>query len=133
MTNISPGDLAIDDPDLIKEMMKEEETVFKNRGPRPGHTTRYIGAPESFVRDVCRLTEGRSALVVALCIYRRTIVTGHRTVTLPTAELGPLDVDWRRKHEALAKLKAADLIKVESSRGRTARITLLWRPGSLPR
>ena len=34
---------------------------------------RLLGAPFKFVAEVCRLTEGRAALVVALYIYRRVI------------------------------------------------------------
>ena len=86
-----------------------------------------IGAPLEFVADVCRLTEGRAALVVALCIYRRVSICGSQTVTLPSGELAELGVNLRRKREAWVKLKKAGLIRVETTRGRTAKITLLWR------
>ena len=85
--------------------MLEEKAAAAKRKRRPRYVVRHIGAPLSFVSDVCLLTEGRAALVVALCIYRRTRVCGSRTVTLPTAELAELGVDRRRKREALAKLQ----------------------------
>ena len=97
-------------------MLEEKAAATKPKRRQPG-AVRYIGAPLPFVSDVCLLTEGRAALVVALCIYRRTRVCGSRTVTLPTAELAELDIDRRRKREALAKLQNAGLIKVENRRG----------------
>jgi hypothetical protein len=115
------------DPDVIEEMLKQGP-AFRNRGPRRGQDVRYIGAPVSFVRDVCTLTDGRAALVVALLIYRRMRVCGSPAVTLPAGELAALDIDRRRKSEALGKLQAAGLIKVQNRAGHTAKITLLWRP-----
>ena len=88
---------------------------------------RHIGCPWAFLVDVCRLTDGRTALVVAMCIYRRTQVCRSLTVTLPTAELVEIGIGRPRKHEALAKLQAAKLIKVERAAGRTAKVTLTWK------
>jgi hypothetical protein len=122
MDDVDIGKLGID-PDLIEQVLKEQ-TKRKRQPRRPA---RYIGAPLSFLSDVCRLTEGRTTLLVALCIYRRTCVCDSRTVTLPNAELAELGIDWRRKREALARLQSAGLIEVKSTRGRTARITLKWR------
>ena len=80
--------------------------------------------------DVCRLTDGRATLVVAMYIYRRTQVCRSLTVTLPAAELVEIGIGRQRKHEALAKLQAAKLIKVEGgTAGRTAKVTLTWQPG----
>ena len=89
---------------------------------------RYIGAPVGFVSDVCRLTRGRAAAMVALCVYRRTKVCNSQTVTLPTAELAELGVDLSHKRRALIELQQAGLIEVEQSRGRTAQVTLAWKP-----
>ena len=115
--------LAID-PNLIEQVLREQK---RERKRQPRRAVRYIGAPLSFVRDVCRLTERRATLVVALCIYRRVSICNSRTVTLPNADLAELSIDWRRKREALAKLQHAGLIKVKNTTGRTARITLKWR------
>ena len=125
MGNIDAGKLGID-PGEIEQVLEEKAAATrpKQRQPDAG---RYIGAPLPLVSDVCLLTEGRAALVVALCIYRRTRVCASRTVTLPTAELVELDIDRRRKREALAKLQNAGLIRVENRAGHTARITLIWR------
>ena len=53
---------------------------------------RWVGFPFAFLADVCRSTEGRAPLVVAMLIYRRTCVCKNRTVTLPGAELAELGV-----------------------------------------
>jgi len=90
---------------------------------------RHVGSPLAFLIDVCRLTEGRNALVVAMYIYRRTRVCRSQTVTLPAGELAELGIDRRRKNEALAKLEAAGLIRVERVPiGQKAKVTLTWQP-----
>jgi hypothetical protein len=96
------------------------------RPARP-RAKRWMGAPFEFVADVCRLTEGRATLVVALYIYRRAHVCGSRTVTLPSGELTELGVVRQYKQMALSKLQRAGLIKVETARGQTARVTLIWQ------
>jgi hypothetical protein len=90
---------------------------------------RHVGFPWAFLVDVCRSTEGRAALIVAIYIYRRTHVCRSQTVTLPAVELAELGIARRRKNEALARLQAAELIRVEGvSKGRSAKVTLLWQP-----
>jgi hypothetical protein len=89
----------------------------------------HVGFPWAFLVDVCRLTEGRAALAVAIYIYRRTQVCRSLAVTLPAAELAEIGIVRQRKHEALAKLQDAKLIKVERTAGRTAKVTLIWQPG----
>jgi hypothetical protein len=93
---------------------------------------RHIGAPLAFVAEVCRRTEGRTTLIVALCIYRQTCVHKSRTVTLPAGKqsvLAEQGIGRNRKHEALAKLEAAGLVRIEEvAVGQLAKVTLLWRP-----
>jgi hypothetical protein len=90
---------------------------------------RLVGIPFAFLADVCRSTNGRAPLVVAMLIYRRTFVCSSRTVTLPGAELAELGICREMKRKALAQLVAADLIRIECSLpGRSAAATLLWRP-----
>jgi hypothetical protein len=89
---------------------------------------RYVGFPWAFLVDVCQMTTGRAALVVAEIIYRRTHVCRSPTVTLPAAELAELGIDRRRKQEALTKLREAGLIDVERAEGRTTKVTLTWQP-----
>jgi hypothetical protein len=88
---------------------------------------RLIGCPVGFLADVCRLTEGRAAVIVALCIYRRTYVCSSRTVTLPAADLAELGISRWLKADVLHRLQAAGLVRVENSPGRTAKVTLLWK------
>jgi hypothetical protein len=114
------------DPSLIEEVLEGKATTRGKR--RPPDATRYIGAPLSFVRDVCRKTDGRTALLVALLIYRRTCVCGSRTVTLPNKELIEVGLNRQRKQEAMARLQSGGLIRVKAKPGQTAKITLRWRP-----
>ena len=116
---------------------------FRSKNASPPHTAntkqqkpatpgrprakRLMGAPLEFVADVCRLTEGRATLVVALYIYRRVQICDNRTVTLPSGELAELGIVPQNKQRALIKLQRAGLSKVENARGRTARVTLIWR------
>jgi hypothetical protein len=118
---------------------------FRSKNASPPHTAntkqqkpatpgrprakRLIGAPLEFVAQVCRLTEGRAALVVALYIYRRVQICDDRTVTLPSSELAELGIVPQNKQRALIKLQRAGLVKVENESGRTARVTLIWQQG----
>jgi hypothetical protein len=88
-----------------------------------------VAFPWAFLVDVCRRTEGRTALVVAEYIYRRTHVCRGQTVTLPIGELAELGIDRRRKNKALIKLETAGLILIErTAAGQAARVTLTWQP-----
>ena len=89
---------------------------------------RLVAFPWAFLVDVCRLTEGRDALVVAEFIYRRIHVCNSRTVTLPGAELAELGIGRRMKLKALNRLAAAGLIRVEKhGPGRALTVTLRWQ------
>jgi hypothetical protein len=105
---------------------KQPKPATPTASARP-RAKRWMGAPLEFVAEVCRLTEGRATLVVALYIYRRVHVCGSRTVTLPSGELTELGVVRQYKQMALSKLQRAGLIKVETGRGQTARVTLIWQ------
>jgi hypothetical protein len=50
-------------------------------------------------------------------------------VTLPGSELAELGIDRRRKREALVKLEAVGLIRLEKAVGQSAKVTLTWQPG----
>jgi hypothetical protein len=90
---------------------------------------RHVGFPLAFLADVCRLTEGRTTLVVAICIYRRTHIHRNQTITLPADELLALGINRQRKHEALTRLQAAGLIRIEKAPvGQSVKVTLLWQP-----
>jgi hypothetical protein len=124
MNNTAERDLAEWDAEIEAEFQRVVRGT-KVAGQRK-RGRRHVGFPLSFLVDVCRLTEGRTTLVVA--IYRRTHVCRSPTVTLPAAELAELGITRPRKHEALAKLQAAGLITVERVTGRTAKVTLAWQP-----
>jgi hypothetical protein len=89
---------------------------------------RLVAFPWSYLVDVCRLTEGRTALIMAAFIYRRVHVCNNRTVTLPGAELAELGIDRSMKSRALVRLQRAGFIRTErTATGRASKVTLLWR------
>ena len=109
--------------DFRRHVAATKATGQRKRGAK------LMGAPVALWVDVCRLTEGRTALVVAVLIYRRTHVCRSRTVTLPTSELAELGIARNRKAEALADLEAAGLIRIEKTGpGRAVKVTLTWQP-----
>ena len=94
---------------------------------------RLIGSPWGFLVDVCQLTKGRTALLVALCVYRRMEVCRQRadktdgTFTLSGAELAELGINRRQKNRALSQLQAVGLIRLlPSTAGRSVKVVLLW-------
>jgi hypothetical protein len=110
----------------IEEDFRRAVAATKVAGQRK-RGRRLVAFPLAFLVDVCRLTEGRTALVVAELIYRRTHVCRSQTVTLPINELRELGIDRNRKNEALAKLKAVGLIRVKRmAPGQSAKVTLTW-------
>jgi hypothetical protein len=108
----------------------EVKTLYTGLGPAPKKKQhRLVAFPLVFLVDVCRLTEGRTALVLAMLIYRRTHVCHSQTVTLPANELAELGITRRRKNEALPILETAGLIRIEKAPiGRSAKVTLIWKP-----
>jgi hypothetical protein len=113
----------------IEEDFRRAVAATKVAGQRK-RGRRLVAFPLAFLVDVCRLTEGRTALVVAELIYRRTHVCRSLTVTLPADELAELGIIRQRKNEALATLEAARLIRIKRlSAGRSAKVTLTWKPG----
>ena len=131
MRNIDAADLGIN-PEDMEELLRGEAwkaAPGKKRGHRQWRRIdQHIGAPISFIKEVCLMTGGRADLIVALCIFRRVCVCDSWTVTLPNAELASLDVDRRCKQKALTRLQHAGLIRVKNRAGHSARMTLLWRP-----
>jgi hypothetical protein len=95
---------------------------------------RMMGAPWAFWVDVCSALgrTGRShgtAAVLAVFIYRRTVVCRTRTVKLPGRDLAELGVDRWQRRRALAALVNAGLVRTErEGPGQSTRVTLLWRP-----
>ena len=112
----------------IEEDFRRAVAAAKAVGQRK-RARHHMGAPVKFWIDVSRRTEGRTTLVVAMLIYRRTHVCRSQTVTLPADELAELGISRNRKNEALTKLKAAGLIRIERmAPGRSAKVTLTWKP-----
>jgi hypothetical protein len=119
----------------LDEWDAEIETDFRRAvaaGKKAGQRKRgrkLVAFPLAFSADVCRRTEGRTALVVAMLIYRRTHVCRSQTVTLPASELAMHGIARNRKAEALGMLEAAGLIRIEKTGpGRTVKVTLTWQP-----
>ena len=108
-------------PGAAKGTKQQRLTVARPR------TKRLMGAPLEFWADVCRLTGGRTTLVVAMSVYRRVQVCSSQTVTLPSGELAELGITRQKKQKALIDLELVGLVRVENVNGRTARITLKWQ------
>ena len=127
MTSIADRDLAEWDAEIEADFQREVAAA-KRAGQRK-RGRKHIGCPLAFAIDVCRLTEGRTVLVVAQLIYRRTHVCRSQTVTLSAEELAEFGINRQRKAEALAKLETAGLIRIEKvPAGRAAKVTLTWKP-----
>ena len=106
-----------------------QRAVAATRATGRRRRPRLVGAPLAFLSAVCRRTEGRAPLLVALLIYRRTCVCGSQTVTLPGHEMLELGVTRSAKNKALAQLADAGLIRYERARhGRAGTVHLLWKP-----
>jgi hypothetical protein len=129
--NIGAADLGIN-PEDMEELLRGEAWEAgpgkKRRRGRWRRIDQHIGAPISFIKEVCLMTGARSDLIVALCIFRRVCMCDSWTVTLPNADPASLDVDRRCKQKALIRLQSAGLVKMKNKAGHSARITLLWRP-----
>ena len=114
----------------LEALRREAEVVefpTVKKTAKAKRSQRWVGVPLPYMVDVCRLTEGRTILVVALLIYRRTRVCSSLTVTLPKAELVDCGINRSMKRRALCRLAAVGLIRIEPSRpGRPTRVTLLW-------
>jgi hypothetical protein len=127
LTNAADQDLAEWDAEI--EAAFQLEVAATQRPAQLKRGRRLVAFPLAFSADVCRRTEGRTALVVAQLIYRRTHVCGSQTVTLLASELAEHGITRQRKAEALAKLEAAGLLRIEKvAPGRAAEVTLTWRP-----
>jgi hypothetical protein len=116
------------DAEIEADFQRAVATTKAAGKAKRGH--RLMAAPWAFWVDLCRSLDGYSAapLVVALLIYRRTIVCKSRSVTLPGADLADLHIDRSQKRRALAKLQTAGLIRVErDGPGRSTKLTLLWQ------
>jgi hypothetical protein len=101
----------------------------KRHGRQKKLQPKYIGCPLGFFTDVCRRTKGRTALVVALCLYRQTIVEGSATVSLGDEWFAELKIDRKGKSEALHALEAAGIVRLhQSGPGKKSGVELIWRP-----
>ena len=109
------------------EALRQGADVVDFPSAKRARSQRLVAFPWAFLVDVCHLTHSRTALAVAVYIYRRTHVCNNQTVTLPGGELAELGIDRSMKRRALAQLKAAGLIRIgRMSSGQTVRVTLLW-------
>src|SRR6266568_9673270 len=64
----------------------QREVAATKRAGRLKQGRKHVGFSWAFLVDVCRLTKGRTTLVVAIYIYRRTHVCRSKTITLPASE-----------------------------------------------
>jgi hypothetical protein len=128
-TTMTPAELAEWDAEIEADVEKAEAAT-KQSGRRK-RARRHIGCPWEFYADVCRLTRGRTALTVALYVYRQTQVRRHRTVTLSGVELVELGVHLGRKWTTLRNLEDVGIVRLRrAGPGQRMEVTLLWRSTS---
>lgn len=128
LTVVPDRDLAEWDAEIEAEFQRVVAASKATGKAKRGR--RFMAAPWAFWIDVCRCMDGYSAapLVVAMLVYRRTIVCKARSVTLPGRELADLGIDRAQKLRALIKLEKAGLVRIERAHpGRSASVTLLWQ------
>jgi hypothetical protein len=114
---------------LIEIETVETKADAKAKAARAKRDQQHVGCPWGYLVDVCRLTPGRSTafIVIAILIYRRTVVCRGRTVTLPNTDLAELGIDRPHKSRVLAALADVGLIRIEQTEpGQTSKVTLLW-------
>jgi hypothetical protein len=126
-SEMTPVELAEFDAETEEDFLRVVQAA--KRPKKRKREGRLIGAPREFLEDVCRLTRGRAPLVVALYVYRQTIVNHTTTVPVPSSDIARLGVDRSLKSKALSSLETAGIVRLQQTRrGRMTEVTLLWRP-----
>jgi hypothetical protein len=94
------------------------------RKPRNA-SQQHIGCPLAWLEWVFPLVRSKEQLVVALYIYRRSIVCHSKTVSLANRELQQLfGISRFTKSRALAELRQAGVITTVQQDGQAVRVTL---------
>jgi hypothetical protein len=102
----------------------------ERRGSQEGALrSRHVGIPFGFIADVVSRTRGRHALLLALHVFRRSVVQRSKTIRLVSAELSEWRVDRKEQSRALAALEAAGLVVTVRAPGRKTVVTLCWPRG----
>jgi hypothetical protein len=126
--DMSPAELAEWDAEIEAEFQRVVTATTKRPGKRE-RKRRHFGGPWEFIAHVCRLTRGRSALVVALYVYHRTVVCRTQTVELIGAELAELGVTKSCRHWALQRLQDVGVVRLNwEAASQRLKVSLLWRP-----
>jgi len=93
--------------------------------PRSRRGRQFLHGPLDW-GEICQVASvSRRALLVWLLINHRRKLTGERWITLTVRDLARLRVDRMAKHRALKVLEAEGLIRVQRTRGHTARVRLV--------
>ena len=125
-STMTTAELAEWDAEIEADFQREMREMRREARRRRGRW--YIHCPWEFLANVCRLTRGRTPLVVALCVFRQALIHRGQTVTLKGAELAELGIDPRRKREALRSLEVGGIIQLHQAKpGRKTRVRLRWR------
>lgn len=126
-------------PDIFDDMkalraassdaVKQARRQTPPEGEEQERKLRLLGAPFEFVAHVRRKTRGEVVLLLAIYIYRRTVVCKRKTVDLRGDELAELGISRQTADWALRKLQTASVVQSHNEgRGRRVRVTLhRWR------
>jgi hypothetical protein len=113
-------DLWVDGPDDLARVPKVKKPPARRRSDR------FIGCPISWLKRVRPTVRSAEQLVVALYIYRLTVVRRSKTVRVSNAELQrEFGIERRVKYRTLSCLERAGLIRIEGKTGRATVVTLL--------
>jgi hypothetical protein len=97
-------------------------------GGKTKRGNRHMGAPWSFWAALTKTKVPWLAVILGVYIYRRTLVTGTLTVTVPRAELDELGIDRYQRSRALRRLESAGVIQtIKTGAGHSPRVKLLLR------
>jgi DNA-binding transcriptional ArsR family regulator len=119
--NISTNNSIVSRSSGIKEIEIDTAAFRKARMRRHG---RFLKGP-ILVREIAVAARLRGqALALFLAIHHQTQLAGKTAVTLPSGLLTQLGIGKDAKSRGLRQLEDAGLVRVERSKGRTARMSL---------
>ena len=103
----------------------EVETL--DTDPKPRRTGQHIGCPVAWLKRLYPLVRSKQQVVIALWLYRRSIVCGSGWFTTPNAELErDLGLSRFTKYRALDELEKAGVVELTRQSPRRVLVRLCW-------
>jgi hypothetical protein len=109
----------------------EESVVKRKRGHKPNG--RFIGCPVEWFKWIVPLANSKERLALLLLLYRRCVVAGSPTISVPTKELEEFGLGRWSKYRNLYTFERLGILRVqEEQTGRPMRVTMLHWPEPPP-